>query len=87
MALGWIVDLYERENTCLVERDQLPVFFFDDGQPCFEVWFYHQRLQRRFVMSMVANPTLEAAGVVYFSPKDTPEALAARVDIAEKGKP
>ena len=40
----------------------------EDGDPVFEVWFWHQGLQRWFVMATQADPLRVTAGVVYFMP-------------------
>lgn len=75
---GWIINLWRTEDCRTEVRNQEPVFFFSDGQPCFEVWFWHVDLYRWFVMSYRRDPRLEAQNVVYFHPDETPDQLRAR---------
>lgn len=48
------------------ERSQLPAFHLEDGYPIFEVWFWHDDLERWFVMSREVNARLASTGVIYF---------------------
>jgi hypothetical protein len=76
---GWIINLWDsaqcREE---VRHGFTPVFHFEDGKPCFEVWFWHCDLYRWFVMSYHRDPRLEEQGVVYFHPDESPGQLRAR---------
>lgn len=84
MAKGWIVNLSRSDATQEVEREQAPVFTFVDGEPCFEVWFWHRDLKRWFVMSRYHDPMLMSHGVVFFTPEEAPDRLRARVKLMEK---
>jgi hypothetical protein len=75
---GWIINLWDSADCREETRQQPPIFYFTDGAPCFEVWFWHCDLYRWFVMSYQADPRLEAQGVVYFHPDETPDHLRAR---------
>ena len=79
LSLGWVINLERAEETRQERRAQPPVFFFDDGEAVFEVWFWHKHLCCWFVMSTVSNPQLAAQGVVYFHPNEVPAALRERV--------
>lgn len=75
---GWIINLWDAQYCRQEVRQQTPVFYFDDGDPCFEIWFWHSELHRWFVMSYHRDPAFEAQGVVYFHPDETAEHLRAR---------
>ena len=75
---GWIINLWDAAQCREELRHHAPVFYFDDGVPCFEVWFWHADLYRWFVMSYERNAALEAQGVVFFDPRETPDQLRAR---------
>lgn len=79
MRQGWIVNVSrDDDSTRLEARDQREVFDLD-GEPVFEVWFWHALTRRWWVMSYARDPRLEAQGVVFFSPEDVPERLRERV--------
>lgn len=82
---GWIVNISRDDGTHEVERDQEPVITFDDGEFAFEVWFWHPRLARYFVLTKgPQDPSLIAQGVIYFTPNEIPDVLRARVSLLEK---
>ncbi len=81
---GWVINLDRSEETRQEVRAQPPVFFLDDGEPVYEVWFWHPLLKRWFVMSLAPVLALEAQGVVYFHPNEVPEALRERVEALER---
>lgn len=60
------------------EREQPPVIWLD-GDPVFEVWFWHSRLRRWFVLSKSYNTHLQLNGVIFF---DTQEDLLAKLRAA-----
>ena len=68
---GWIFNTSDEAHDRLVERDTSrypPAFRLDDGTPIFEVWFWHGRIGRWFVMSNYSDPQLVNQGVIYFQP-------------------
>lgn len=75
---GWIINLCDAKQCRQEVRQQPPVFFFEDGDPCFEVWFWDGELHRYFVMSYMRDPAMEAQGVVYFHPDENPAEFRAR---------
>jgi hypothetical protein len=83
---GWVVNLSRPEYTTTEYRPwQRPVFFFDDGAPCYEVWFWCAAVSRWFVMATLQHDALTQQGVVFFSPDETPEQLRARVLAIDPG--
>lgn len=83
--IGWIINLWSAADTRTEERHQPPIFLYDDGQPCFEIWCWHAELARWFCMSLVADPRLEAQGVIYIHPDETPDQLRARFERLRHG--
>lgn len=84
MTRGWIVNLSRDDCTREVEREHEPVCDTDDG-PVFEVWFWHERTRRWFVLSRGPQDARALArGVVYIHPDDVPDALRARFDVVTK---
>lgn len=71
---GWIVNLDDTARTEQVLRAQLPIFYFDDGEACFEVWMFHKPLQRWFCMTALPHDP-RAQYVTFFSPHDVPDRL------------
>lgn len=68
---GLVVNVADPQHDRWVTRDVMrepPVYRLKDGTPVFEVWFWHDRLRRWFVMSNVANQQMQQQGVVYFRP-------------------
>lgn len=51
-------------------RHQPALFVLDDGFPVFEVWFWHERLERWFCMSHSYDLERHRQGVVYFRTMD-----------------
>ena len=78
MRNGWIVNVSRADETRLVSREQREVFDLD-GEPVFEVWFWHHLTRRWWVMSHAPDPRLAAQGVVYFAPEDVPARLRERL--------
>lgn len=79
-AHGWVINLSRPEYSTTESRPwQRPVFFFEDGVPCYEVWFWCSVVSRWFVMSTVQHDALAEKGVVFFSPDETPDQLRARI--------
>ena len=67
---GLIINVSDSTYDQWVERDQPPAFTLEDGTPIFEVWFYHWKLKRWFVMAYIFDQRLIDQGVVYFRPGD-----------------
>lgn len=70
---GWIFNTSNDAHDRLVARDVTrypPAFRLDDGTPVFEVWFWHARVGRWFVMSNYSEPQMIEQGVIYFKPGD-----------------
>jgi hypothetical protein len=66
---GWIINLVSDDPpTEQVIRSQQPCMHLENGQPVFEVWFWHQGLSRWFVMATQSDPARVQYGVVYFMP-------------------
>lgn len=85
MARGWIVNLSRDDGTREVEREHEPVCTTDDGEPVFEVWFWHAQARRYFVLSRGPHDVRAlASGVIYIHPDDVPDALRARFDVVTK---
>jgi hypothetical protein len=82
--LGWIINLCSTADTREEIRQQPPVFYTEQGEPVYEVWFWHSLLRRWFVMSTVRNEEMEAQGVVYFHPREVPDKLRERMRAMER---
>jgi hypothetical protein len=78
---GWVINISSPRETCEVDRAQLPIWFDSDGDPVFEVWFWHRPLQLWFVMAALPGTV---QGVVYFSPSELPDQLRERVRVLEE---
>jgi hypothetical protein len=76
---GWIINLLDAAQCRREVRYQKAIFFFEDGDPCFEVWFWDGELHRWFVMSHTSDPAMVAQGVLYFSPDEDAASFRARV--------
>jgi hypothetical protein len=76
---GWSINIHRPDDTREVEREQPPVLVLDGGEIVFEVWFWHARSARWFVMTWQDDPSFAARGIVAFRPTDVPSALRERV--------
>lgn len=75
---GWILNLSRADASYEVTRDQEPVLDLD-GDPVFEVWFFHAQTKKWFVMSLREDPAMAREGVIYFHPHEVPGGLRARL--------
>jgi hypothetical protein len=82
MREGLIVNMNDPTWDRWEFRDQEPCFEID-GEPVFEVWYWHEGLKRWFVMSHASDPVMMAQGVVYFRPSEVPEQLRERIAYME----
>lgn len=83
--LGWVINVADQRRSVLVERQQTPCFYVQDGAeevPVWEVWFWHRGISKWFVMSTVVDFNMVKAGVSYFWPGDI---AALRSTIASQG--
>lgn len=85
MTRGWIVNLSRDDCTREVERDHEPVCVTDDGEPVFEVWYWHAASRRYFVLSRGPHDArMIARGVIYFQPDDVPASLRTRFALMQR---
>jgi len=75
---GWILNLSRADASYEVTRDQEPVLDLD-GEPVFEVWFFHASTRKWLVMALREDPAMAREGVIFFHPHEVPSALRARL--------
>lgn len=67
---GWIINLWDDKlpapHTRMEMRQQNPLFFTSQAEPVFEVWFWHDRTGRWYVLTGDLNAP-QVSGAVYFS--------------------
>ncbi len=76
---GWVVNLSAPDRTKQEVRDGEALFEFEDGLLCWEVWFHSERFERWICMALRRDPVLEARGVVYLLPHESPHELRDRL--------
>jgi hypothetical protein len=74
-----VVNLSDPTRTREEARDCEPLFEFEDGFACWEVWFFSARFQRWICMALRRDSEQETRGVVYLLPHESPHILRDRL--------
>ena len=65
-----IVNVADASQDRWVDSTQTPCFYLGDGTAVFEVWFWHRKISRWFVMTTADAQAFVKQGVVAFWPGD-----------------